>query len=136
MNRFSPTEAKLLIAGLANGLTYRQLADELGRSHGSVKSYIGRSLGARRITADDFARRCHEIIETQRGHAAHRSLDLLTNDVLRQLGFGRGVDIFEAAVQHWHEAEHPYPYSGPCPNCEPTARGASQIPTGGPNGRP
>lgn len=53
-----------------------------------------------------------------RGHEAHRALDLLTNDVLRELGYGEGIDIFEAAVAHWHAEAHPYPYVGPCPDCE------------------
>lgn len=66
----------------------------------------------------DFAMACRSIVAGQRGHEAHRSLDLLTNDVLRQLGFGEGIDVFEAAVRSWHETSDPYPYSGPCPACE------------------
>lgn len=65
-----------------------------------------------------FAERCREIVEAQRGHEAHRSLDLLTNDVLREQGFGEGIAIFEAAVARWHSEGDPYPYQGPCPNCE------------------
>lgn len=67
-----------------------------------------------------FADRCREITATQRGHEAHRSLDLLTNDVLREQGFGEGVAIFEEAVAQWHGSADPYPYSGPCPDCEGT----------------
>lgn len=65
-----------------------------------------------------FAERCREIVANQRGHEAHRSLDLLTNAVLREKGFGEGIAIFEAAVSTWHSAADPYPYQGPCPNCE------------------
>jgi hypothetical protein len=70
------------------------------------------------MTPTSFAEKCREIIETQRGHEAHRSLDLLTNDVLREQGFGEGIAIFEAAVAKWHGANDAYPYSGPCPDCE------------------
>lgn len=70
------------------------------------------------ITPGQFAERCRAMVADLRGHEAHRALDLLTNDVLRQLGFGDGVAIFEAAVADWHKAADPYPYSGPCPTCE------------------
>lgn len=70
------------------------------------------------ITPDQFAGRCRAIVADLRGHDAHRALDLLTNDVLRQLGFGDGVTIFEAAVADWHRAADCYPYRGPCPTCE------------------
>ncbi len=70
------------------------------------------------MTPELFTARCQEIVATMRGHEAHRALDLLTNDVLRELGFGGGVAIFEAAVTEWHKHGDPYPYSGPCPNCE------------------
>lgn len=70
------------------------------------------------ITPEDFAARAREIVAASCGHEAHRALDILTNDVLRALGYGEGVDIFEAAVAHWHDAADPYPYRGPCPDCE------------------
>lgn len=66
----------------------------------------------------EFAAACRAIVATQQGHAAHRALDLLTNQALRDLGFGAGIDIFETAVASWHDPAHPYPYAGPCPNCE------------------
>lgn len=69
-------------------------------------------------TPDQFEAACRQIAAEKRGHAAHRALDLLTNDVLRALGFGAGIDIFEAAVSTWHEDGDAYPYSGPCPTCE------------------
>lgn len=69
-------------------------------------------------TPETFAARCREIVRDERGHTAHRSLDLLTNDVLRDQGFGEGIDIFEAAVRQWHAAGDPYPYPLQCPNCE------------------
>jgi hypothetical protein len=70
------------------------------------------------MTPQTFTIRCLEITSSLRGHEAHRALDLLTNDVLRALGYGEGVAVFEASVAHWHAARDPYPYSGPCPNCE------------------
>lgn len=70
------------------------------------------------ISAEDFAERARMIVETMCGHAAHRAIDLLTNDVLRGLGYGEGIDIFENAVGHWHEAAAAYPHSGRCPDCE------------------
>ncbi|WP_016745577.1 hypothetical protein [Rhizorhabdus wittichii] len=60
-------------------------------------------------TPEGFARRCREIVATMPGHAAHRALDLLTNDILRDLGFGAGIEIFEAAVRDWHRRGQPYP---------------------------
>jgi hypothetical protein len=64
-------------------------------------------------SAAGFARRCREIIATMPGHPAHRALDLLTNDILREHGFGAGVDIFEAAVKDWHATGLPYPLIDP-----------------------
>lgn len=66
----------------------------------------------------EFADRCRDIVAKQSGHEAHRSLDLLTNDILREQGFGEGIAIFEAAVANWHGSSDAYPYQGPCPNCE------------------
>jgi len=60
-------------------------------------------------SAEMFADHCRAIVRDMSGHAAHRALDLLTNDVLRSLGFGEGIDIFEAAVRDWHRDEQPYP---------------------------
>jgi hypothetical protein len=73
------------------------------------------------MNPEQFAARCREIVETSAGHEAHKALDFLTNDVLRDLGFGEGIAIFEAAVARWHEQTHPYPYAGPCPDCEEDA---------------
>lgn len=70
------------------------------------------------MSPETFASRCHEIVRDMRGHEAHRALDLLTNEALRSLGFGDGIDVFEAAVAHWHRGADLYPYAGPCPNCE------------------
>lgn len=67
-----------------------------------------------------FAERCREIARTLRGHEAHRALDLLTNEVLTVLGYGEGIQIFEAAVATWHRAGDTYPRPGPCPDCEST----------------
>lgn len=65
-----------------------------------------------------FAEECRYIVETMRGHEAHRELDFLSNRVLSSLGFGEGVAIFEAAVAHWHSEAQPYPYPPACPDCE------------------
>ena len=46
-----------------------------------------------------FARRCREIVSTMPGHAAHRQLDLLTNEIMAGLGFGEGIEVFEADVR-------------------------------------
>jgi len=70
------------------------------------------------ISAEEFADRARRIVDTMHGHAAHRAVDLLTNDVLRGLGYGEGIDLFEAAVGHWHDAGAAYPHGGPCPDCE------------------
>ena len=70
------------------------------------------------MTAEEFAIRAREIVATMHGHAAHRAIDLLTNEVLRGLGYGEGIDIFENAVSHWHDADAAYPHGGPCPDCE------------------
>jgi hypothetical protein len=58
------------------------------------------------------------ISETMTGHAAHRAIDLLTNEVLRQEGYGEGIRVFETKVARWHAEGHAYPYAGPCPDCE------------------
>lgn len=60
-------------------------------------------------TPHGFARRCREIVARMPGHAAHRQLDLLTNEIMAGLGFGDGIDIFEAAVSKWHREGLPYP---------------------------
>ncbi|MFC0306736.1 hypothetical protein ACFSTI_20325 [Rhizorhabdus histidinilytica] len=78
------------------------------------------------MTAQEFADRAREIVATMRGHAAHRAIDLLTNDELRGLGYGEGIDIFEAQVGHWHEADAVYPHAGPCPDCERAATEAER----------
>ena len=70
------------------------------------------------ITPEEFAARARTIVETMRGHAAHRAIDLLTNNVLRGLGYGAGIEVFEDAVGHWHDAEADYPHAGQCPDCE------------------
>jgi hypothetical protein len=74
------------------------------------------------IGPEEFAARARHIVETMRGHAAHRAIDLLSNDVLRGLGFAEGVDIFENAVAHWHETDATYPHVGSCPDCERAER--------------
>jgi len=70
------------------------------------------------LSSEEFADRARQIVATMHGHAAHRAIDLLTNDVLRGLGYGEGIEIFEAMVGHWHEADAAYPHGGRCPDCE------------------
>jgi len=70
------------------------------------------------MSAEEFADRAGMIVETMCGHAAHRAIDQLTNDVLRGLGYGEGIEIFENAVGHWHDADAAYPHGSICPDCE------------------
>jgi len=70
------------------------------------------------MTPGQFEAACRQITEEKTGHAAHRALDLLTNDCLCGLGYGGGIDVFESAVRHWHDPAHPYPHAGPFPDCE------------------
>jgi hypothetical protein len=70
------------------------------------------------IGPTEFTARCLAIVTEMRGHEAHHALDILTNEVLREQGFGDGIATFEAAVAHWHQETHPYPHKGPCPDCE------------------
>ncbi len=70
------------------------------------------------LSAEEFAERARLIVETMCGHAAHRAIDLLTNNVLRGLGYGEGIEIFENAVGHWHDADAAYPHQDRCPDCE------------------
>lgn len=58
---------------------------------------------------EGFARRCREIVANMPGHPAHAALDILTNDLLRELGFGAGISVFEVAVRGWHVNGLPYP---------------------------
>ena len=70
------------------------------------------------ITPEEFSARARYIVDTMCGHAAHRAIDVLTNNVLRGLGYGEGIETFEGAVGHWHEGDAEYPHSGRCPDCE------------------
>ena len=70
------------------------------------------------ISAEEFAARARMIVETMHGHAAHRAIDLLTNNVLRGLGYAEGIEVFENAVGHWHDADADYPHGARCPDCE------------------
>lgn len=37
---------------------------------------------------------------------------VMTNELLASLGYGEGIEIFEAAVKRWHDAARPYPDPG------------------------
>ncbi len=68
------------------------------------------------MSAADFERRIDEIIAAHppRSHAAHRSMALLTNDLLQQLGggFARGGAKWLAAIEGDHADGNPYPLGG------------------------
>ena len=93
-----------------------ELADSVLAAGCEVTGVIPHALWAREVGHPRLTDL--RIVETMHGHAAHRAIDLLTNDVLRGLGYGEGIDIFENAVAHWHDADNIYPHSGPCPDCE------------------
>lgn len=76
---------------------------------------------SRRVPAmspEEFARRAQAIVDTMTGHARHRAMDQLSEQVLEAAGFGHGIRIFEAAVRNWHGEADPYPYPQACPDCE------------------
>ena len=109
-------------AGFDTGY-HEHIADRLHSRFGGVQKITAHHHGVdivscRSWTPSRFADRCREIVENESGHQAHRSLDLLTNDVLRHLGFDEGINIFEQRVANWHQADHAYPHQGPCPDCE------------------
>jgi hypothetical protein len=64
------------------------------------------------LTPKAFADECRKIVSTLDDHDAHRALDILTNRLLNSLGYGEGVEIFEAAVRKWHSSNAPYPFPG------------------------
>lgn len=70
-------------------------------------------MSASPMSADDFERRIDEIIAAHppRSHAAHRAMDLLTNDLLQQFGggFARGGAKWLAAIEGDHADGNPYP---------------------------
>lgn len=60
-------------------------------------------------TPEAFAAAAREIAATKTGHEAHRQMDRLTNEVLHNLGFGEGADIFAKAAFDWHHPQLVYP---------------------------
>lgn len=54
-----------------------------------------------------FADQCREIAARHDGDARHRALDLLVTELLRQLGYGDGMDIFLAAATAAHAEPKP-----------------------------
>ncbi len=63
------------------------------------------------MTGEQFEARVDRIIAEHRGHAAHRALDLLTNDLLLGMGggFERGTRKWLAAIEGHHAPDKPYP---------------------------
>lgn len=54
------------------------------------------------LNARDFADRAAHIVQSLTGNPAHRAMDALVMNQLRSLGYGEGVDLFEAAVSDKH----------------------------------
>lgn len=50
-----------------------------------------------------FAAECERLANTMSGDPLHKAMDCLSNDILRSLGFGEGVEIFCKAVAGCHE---------------------------------
>lgn len=116
--RWTPAQLQELWERKDRGESRRSIGEAMGRSTRAVKRRLARP--RLNHSPGSFAAACREIVASRRGHDAHRALDLLTNEVLRGLGYGDGIDIFEATVGAWHSAADRYPYVGPCPNCEGT----------------
>lgn len=66
------------------------------------------------MTGEEFEARVDAILAEQRGHAAHRALDLLTNELLVGMGGGyaRGTRKWLAVIEGHHAPEQPYPLGG------------------------
>lgn len=62
------------------------------------------------INPKEFAQRCRAIVAESNGHGAHRKLDELTNEVMSNLGYAEGVEIFKAAVAATHAGDGSYAY--------------------------
>ena len=61
-------------------------------------------------TLQAFAAAARHIAQTKTGHEAHRQMDRLTNEVLCNLGFGEGAEIFAKAAFDWHHPQLVYPH--------------------------
>lgn len=60
-------------------------------------------------TPEQFAACARHIARNQFGHDAHRTMDRLTHQLLHNLGFGEGADIFAKAAFDWHHPQLVYP---------------------------
>lgn len=54
------------------------------------------------VSPSEFATRCREIVEQHEGQERHRLFDEASNDLLRSLGYGEGVDMFVAHASGLH----------------------------------
>jgi hypothetical protein len=63
------------------------------------------------MTEAEFEARVDAIIATSTGHAAHRALDLLTNELLLSMGGGyaRATRKWLAAIEGAHADHNTYP---------------------------
>jgi hypothetical protein len=63
------------------------------------------------MTGEQFEERVDAILAEFRGHAAHRELDLLTNELLLELGggFERGTRKWLEVIEGQHVEGQPYP---------------------------
>lgn len=62
------------------------------------------------ISPDEFAERCRAIVAESSGHDAHRKLDELTNEVMSDLGYAEGIEIFKTGVAATHTGDGSYAY--------------------------
>lgn len=76
----------------------------------------GRVAGPTRIDWKDvrkpeqFAEAARLIVRDFQGHEAHRQMDRLTNELLCNLGFYEGAELFARAVIEWHHPQLRYPF--------------------------
>jgi hypothetical protein len=54
------------------------------------------------MTPEAFALACGYIVQTEKGHEAHRQLDQLVTCLLSSLGYGKGMAVFLAHVGSYH----------------------------------
>lgn len=122
LQRWSADDIERVRVWRSRRVPLRVIAPLLGRTHPALKAMVERE-GIRaappaRMTPSRFAARCRKILTTLKGHARHQAFDQVCEEALEAAGYAEGVALFEAAVRNWHGDHHPYPYGGPCPDCE------------------
>lgn len=81
----------------------------------STSVIVGRAAEPTRInwrdirTPEQFAEAARLIVRSYQGHEAHRQMDRLTNELLCNLGYGEGAELFTRAVLDWHHPQLQYP---------------------------